>query len=123
RGGEALRRGEKIALKTIRDAEHEANVPISELRESVKAIELGKHKAERAKSQMIHANLRLVVSIARKFKHAGVPFLDLIQEGNIGLMKAVEKFDYQRGYKFSTYATSCILHSITRDTANHCPTI
>src|SRR5262249_58348949 len=123
RGGEALRRGEKIALKTIRDAEHEANVPISELRESVKAIELGKHKAERAKSEMIHANLRLVVSIAKKFKHAGVPFLDLIQEGNIGLMKAVDKFDYQRGYKFSTYATWWIRQAITTGIAAQSRTI
>ena len=123
RQGEALLRGAKIALKTIRDAEHEANVPISELRESVKAIELGKHNAERAKSQMIHANLRLVVSIAKKFKHAGVPFLDLIQEGNIGLMKAVDKFDYQRGYKFSTYATWWIRQAITRGIAEQCRTI
>ena len=123
RQGEALRRGAKIALKTLHDAEHEANVPINELRESVKAIELGKHKAERAKSQMIHANLRLVVSIAKKFKHAGVPFLDLIQEGNIGLMKAVDKFDYQRGYKFSTYATWWIRQAITRGIAEQCRTI
>jgi len=123
RQGEALRLGAKIALKTIRDAEHEANVPINELRESVKAIELGKHKAQRAKSEMIHANLRLVVSIARKFKHAGVPFLDLIQEGNIGLMKAVDKFDYQRGYKFSTYATWWIRQAITRGIAEQCRTI
>jgi len=123
RQGEALRRVAKIALRTIRDAEHEANVPINELRESVKAIELGKHKAERARSQMIHANLRLVVSIAKKFKRAGVPFLDTIQEGNIGLMKAVEKFDYQRGYKFSTYATWWIRQAITRGIADQCRTI
>lgn len=121
--GEALRRGAKIALKTIRDAENETNVPIDELRESLKAIELGKHKAERAKSQMIHANLRLVVSIAKKFKHAGVPFLDLIQEGNIGLMRAVDKFDYQRGYKFSTYATWWIRQAITRGIADQGRTI
>jgi len=116
-------RGAKIALRTIRDAEHEASVPINELRESVKAIELGKQKAERAKSQLIQANLRLVVSIAKKFKHAGLPFLDLIQEGNIGLMKAVDKFDYQRGYKFSTYATWWIRQAITRGLAEQCRTI
>jgi RNA polymerase primary sigma factor len=120
---EALRRGAKIALRTIREAEHEANVPINELRESVKAIELGKQKAERAKSQLIQANLRLVVSIAKKFKHAGLPFLDLIQEGNIGLIKAVDKFDYQRGYKFSTYATWWIRQAITRGIADQCRTI
>ncbi len=123
RQGDALRRSAKIALSTIRDAEHEANVPINELRESVKAIELGKRKAERAKSQMIQANLRLVVSIAKKFKRAGVPFLDMIQEGNIGLMKAVNKFDYQRGYKFSTYATWWIRQAITRGIADQCRTI
>jgi len=121
-GGEALRRG-KIALRTLRDAELEASLPIAQLRESMKAIELGKHKAERAKSQMIEANLRLVVSIAKKFKYAGVPFLDLIQEGNIGLMKAVDKFDYQRGYKFSTYATWWIRQAITRGIADQGRTI
>jgi RNA polymerase primary sigma factor len=123
RQGDALRRGAKIAVRTIRDAEHGTNVPINELRESLKAIQLGKHNAERAKSQMIHANLRLVVSIAKKFKHAGVPFLDLIQEGNIGLMKAVDKFDYQRGFKFSTYATWWIRQAITRGVADQCRTI
>jgi len=123
RQGDALRRSAKIALRTIRDAKHQTNVPIKELRESVKAIELGKHKAERAKAQMIQANLRLVVSIAKKFTRAGVPFLDMVQEGNIGLMKAVDKFDYQRGYKFSTYATWWIRQAITRGIADQCRTI
>ena len=123
RQGDALRRSAKIALRAIRDAKHQTNVPIKELRESVKAIELGKHKAERAKSQMIQANLRLVVSIAKKFKRAGVPFFDMVQEGNIGLMKAVDKFDYQRGYKFSTYATWWIRQAITRGIADQCRTI
>jgi RNA polymerase primary sigma factor len=123
RQGDALRRSAKIALRTIRDAKHQTSVPIKELRESMKAIELGKHKAERAKSQMIHANLRLVVSIAKKFKRPGVPFLDMVQEGNIGLMKAVDKFDYQRGYKFSTYATWWIRQAITRGIDDQCRTI
>jgi RNA polymerase primary sigma factor len=123
RQGDALRRSAKIALRTIRDAKHQTNVPIKELRESMKAIELGKHNAERAKSQMIHANLRLVVSIAKKFKRPGVPFLDMVQEGNIGLMKAVDKFDYQRGYKFSTYATWWIRQAITRGISDQCRTI
>jgi RNA polymerase primary sigma factor len=117
------RRGAKSAQRAIRDVEEEATVPIKELRQSLKDIELGKRKAERAKSQMIQANLRLVVSIAKRFKHAGVPFLDMIQEGNIGLMKAVDKFDHQRGYKFSTYATWWIRQSITRGIADQCRTI
>ena len=117
------RLGAKSVRRAIRDVEQEATVPIEELRQSLKAIELGKHKAERAKSQMIQANLRLVVSIAKRFKHAGVPFLDMIQEGNIGLMKAVDKFDHQRGYKFSTYATWWIRQSITRGIADQCRTI
>jgi RNA polymerase primary sigma factor len=94
--------------------EREARASLSALRASLEAIRLGQRKAEHAKSQMIHANLRLVVSIARKFRQAGVPFLDLVQEGNIGLMKAVDKFEYQRGFKFSTYATWWIRQAITR---------
>jgi len=120
---DTARRDAKSARRIIRNAEQEATVPIEELRQSLRAIELGKQKAERAKSQMIQANLRLVVSIAKRFKHAGVPFLDMIQEGNIGLMKAVDKFDHQRGYKFSTYATWWIRQSITRGIADQCRTI
>ena len=83
----------------------ECGLPISEYRKMVDTIKRGEREAERAKKEMIEANLRLVISISKKYTNRGMQFLDLIQEGNIGLMKAVDKFEYRRGYKFSTYAT------------------
>ena len=87
------------------------------------ALEVGERKAKEAKKQLIEANLRLTVSIAKKYTNRGLQFLDLIQEGNIGLMKAVDKFEYRRGYKFSTYATWWIRQAITRAIADQARTI
>jgi len=107
-------------IKEIQDA---SEVPLSEFRRIVSTVQQGERSANRAKKEMIESNLRLVISIAKKYTNRGLQFLDLIQEGNIGLMKAVDKFEYRRGYKFSTYATWWIRQAITRSIADQARTI
>jgi len=109
--------------KKLMEVEERHHLSISEIKEVNREVSIGEAKARRAKKEMVEANLRLVISIAKKYTNRGLQFLDLIQEGNIGLMKAVDKFEYRRGYKFSTYATWWIRQAITRSIADQARTI
>ncbi len=111
------------AQKRLFNIENECQLTIGEIKETNRKRAIGEAKARRAKKEMVEANLRLVISIAKKYTNRGLQFLDLIQEGNIGLMKAVDKFEYRRGYKFSTYATWWIRQAITRSIADQARTI
>ena len=113
----------KEIIQEIRSIVEYCNLDVADFKVLVKAIERGERESEHAKKEMIEANLRLVISIAKKYTNRGLQFLDLIQEGNIGLMKAVDKFEYRRGYKFSTYATWWIRQAITRSIADQARTI
>ncbi len=112
-----------VAQNRLAQLQDRVGMPIGELKEVNRRMSIGEAKARRAKKEMVEANLRLVISIAKKYTNRGLQFLDLIQEGNIGLMKAVDKFEYRRGYKFSTYATWWIRQAITRSIADQARTI
>ncbi|QOI10793.1 RNA polymerase sigma factor RpoD [Blochmannia endosymbiont of Colobopsis nipponica] len=112
-----------FSLKKLYEIEKETGLTIEQIKDINKRMSIGEAKAKRAKKEMVEANLRLVISIAKKYTNRGLQFLDLIQEGNIGLMKAVDKFEYRRGYKFSTYATWWIRQAITRSIADQARTI
>ena len=111
------------ALQKLQQIEEETGLTIEQVKDINRRMSIGEAKARRAKKEMVEANLRLVISIAKKYTNRGLQFLDLIQEGNIGLMKAVDKFEYRRGYKFSTYATWWIRQAITRAMADQARTI
>ncbi len=111
------------AQKKLAELEERSHLSIADIKEINRRVSIGEAKSRRAKKEMIEANLRLVISIAKKYTNRGLQFLDLIQEGNIGLMKAVDKFEYRRGYKFSTYATWWIRQAITRSIADQARTI
>jgi RNA polymerase primary sigma factor len=113
----------RAAQGQLRQLERSTGLTVTEIKEINRRMSIGEAKARRAKKEMVEANLRLVISIAKKYTNRGLQFLDLIQEGNIGLMKAVDKFEYRRGYKFSTYATWWIRQAITRSIADQARTI
>ncbi|MGB7757632.1 MAG: RNA polymerase sigma factor RpoD [Salinisphaera sp.] len=120
----ASRREELVRhMNRVREIEAESSLDVNHIKEINRKMSIGEAKARRAKKEMVEANLRLVISIAKKYTNRGLQFLDLIQEGNIGLMKAVDKFEYRRGYKFSTYATWWIRQAITRSIADQARTI
>ncbi|MDW8130166.1 MAG: RNA polymerase sigma factor RpoD [Bryobacterales bacterium] len=118
-----LRKELRQQMQRLKQLEQEFGATAFELRQTLKKVEEGQQEADAAKKQLIEANLRLVVSIAKRYTNRGLQFLDLIQEGNIGLMKAVDKFNYRRGYKFSTYATWWVRQAITRAIADQARTI
>jgi len=119
----ALAEDVQRAQRKLAEVETQCCMPVSSIKEINRRMSIGEAKARRAKKEMVEANLRLVISIAKKYTNRGLQFLDLIQEGNIGLMKAVDKFEYRRGYKFSTYATWWIRQAITRSIADQARTI
>ncbi len=120
---ELVKKSVLATQQQLQEIEHECNLTISQIKDINRSMSVGEAKARRAKKEMVEANLRLVISIAKKYTNRGLQFLDLIQEGNIGLMKAVDKFEYRRGYKFSTYATWWIRQAITRSIADQARTI